>query len=87
MRDLETATRAGRFKVADARVTFKMASYAIIGTALAVTQKIMPESVIDNAVVGLLCMTGIGEAEAIALAQRPCPPLPPESSVPEHRLR
>jgi len=87
IRDLENATKAGRFKVADARLTWKMASYAIIGVSLAVTQGLLPESVIDETVVRLLCMTGIGEAEAIKLSTLPRPPLPPESSIDEHRLR
>jgi AcrR family transcriptional regulator len=87
IRDLENATRAGRFKVADARLTFNMAAHSIVGISLAITQSIFPESVKDEAVVRLLCMTGIGEAEAIALANRPRPPLPPENSIADHRLR
>lgn len=86
IRDLENATRAGRFKVADAALTFKMASHAIVGMSLAVTQGILPDSVKEDAVVGLLCMTGIGEAEAIALASRQSPPLPPENSVADDSL-
>ena len=35
--------------------------------------------VIDETVVRLLCMTGVGEAEARELANRPRPALPPES--------
>ncbi len=87
IRDLENATRAGRFKVADARLTWKMASHAIIGVSLAVTQGMLPDDVIDETVVRLLCMTGIGDAEATALANRPRPPLPPEGSIAGHRLR
>jgi AcrR family transcriptional regulator len=80
-RDLENATRAGRFKVVDAKLTFKMAAYAIVGVSLAVTQGALLESVKDETVVRLLCMTGIGEAEATELALRPCPPLTDESSI------
>lgn len=87
MRDLDNATKAGRFKVKDARLTFKMASYAIVGLSLAVTQGILPESVKDEAVASLLAMTGIGAVEAIALASRPRPPLPPETSISDHPLR
>ena len=87
IRDLENATGAGRFKVADARLTFQMAAHAIVGICLGITQNDFPESTKDEAVVRLLCMTGIGEAEAIALANRPRPALPPESSVANHRLR
>lgn len=81
IRDLENATKAGRFKVADARLTWKMAAHAIVGVSLAVTQGGLPETVKDETVVRLLCMTGIGEAEAINLANRPRPALPPEQPV------
>ncbi|GAB4261252.1 MAG: hypothetical protein Kow0013_05580 [Pararhodobacter sp.] len=77
IRNLENATKAGRFKVADAALTFKMASHAIIGVALGVTEGEMPESVIEETVVMLLCMTGIGRDDALDLARRPRPPLPP----------
>ena len=87
IRDLENATRAGRFLVADAKLTWKMACYAIIGVSLAVTQKKLPATVIDETVVRLLCMTGVGELEAENLAGRPRPPLPPESSSADHKLR
>jgi AcrR family transcriptional regulator len=87
IRDLETATQAGRFRVADARLTWKMSCHAIVGVSLAVTQDVLPDTVIDETVVRLLCMTGIGETEAINLAGRARPPLPPETSVPEHRLK
>jgi AcrR family transcriptional regulator len=87
IRDLEKATLAGRFKIADARITFKLASYAIIGASLAITQGILPISAKDEIIVRLLCMNGIGEAEALDLARRPCPVLPPEGSVPDYRLR
>jgi AcrR family transcriptional regulator len=81
IRDLEKATKAGRFKVADAPLTFKLACYAIIGAGLAITRRSLPKSTTQETVVRLLCMTGIGEAEAIDLANRPCPPLPSENSV------
>ena len=87
IRDLEKATRAGRFKVADARLTFNMAAHAIVGISLAITQGTFADGVKDEAVVRLLCMTGIGEAEAKALADRPRPPLPPENSIANRRLK
>ncbi|MFD2053153.1 TetR/AcrR family transcriptional regulator [Mesorhizobium calcicola] len=80
IRDLENATQAGRFKVVDARLTWQMASYAIVGVSLAITKEHLPPSLIDETVVRLLCMTGIGEAEAKDLASRPRPALPPEKS-------
>jgi AcrR family transcriptional regulator len=75
IRDLETATRAGRFKVDDAALTWKMTTHAIVGVALAVTSDELPSSVIDNCVVRLLCMTGIGRDEAAELAKRDRPAL------------
>jgi len=87
IRDIENATKAGRFKVSDAKLTFKLASYAIIGACRAMTQGIVPANSIDETVVRMLCLNGIGEAEAIELANRPRPPLPPENSVQEHKLR
>ncbi|UIJ83196.1 TetR/AcrR family transcriptional regulator [Rhizobium leguminosarum] len=79
-RDLENATKAGRFKVPDAQLTWKMASYAIVGVGVAVNNDLLPPSILDETVIRLLCMTGIGEAEAIDLAGRPRPALPPEKS-------
>ena len=79
IRDLENATKAGRFKVADAKLTFKMATYAMIGVSLAVTRSEITHPVIHETVIRLLCMTGIGEAQAIDLANRPRPALRAES--------
>ncbi len=76
IRDLENATRAGRFKVDDARLTWKMATHAIVGVALAVTNDELPASVADETVIRLLCMTGIGRDEATDLATRERPALP-----------
>jgi AcrR family transcriptional regulator len=76
IRDLETATKAGRFKVDNAALAWKMATHAIVGVALAVTSGEMPETVLDEAVVRLLCMTGIGREEAVDLALRERPALP-----------
>lgn len=76
IRDLRNATAAGRFKVDDADLTWKMATSAIVGVALAVTTGTLPETVIDECVVRLLCMTGLGRDEAIDLARRPRPALP-----------
>lgn len=76
IRDLENASKAGRFKVDDATLAWKMASYAIVGVALAVTNNDLPDTVIDETVVRLLCMTGIGRDEAIDLAFRHRPSLP-----------
>ena len=76
IRDMENATEAGRFKVDDAELTWKMTTHAIVGVALAVTSGEMPQSVVDETVVRLLCMTGIGREEAVELAHRERPALP-----------
>lgn len=76
IRDLERASNAGRFKVDDATLTWKMATHAIVGVALAVTNDELPGSVVDETVVRLLCMTGIGRDEALDLANRERPALP-----------
>jgi AcrR family transcriptional regulator len=78
IRDIENAIKAGRFKVRDARLTFKLACFAIIGASRAITQGILPRSAIDETVVRLLCMNGLSEAEAIELASRKAPLLRPE---------
>ncbi|MFC3075518.1 TetR/AcrR family transcriptional regulator [Shinella pollutisoli] len=78
IRDLENATRAGRFRVADAALTWKMATFAIVGVSLSITRGELAPSLIEETVVRLLCMTGIGEEEAIELAARPRPVLSPE---------
>lgn len=75
IRDLQNATYAGRFKVDDAALTWKMTTHAIVGVALAVTNGEMAATVIDECVVRLLCMTGIGRDEAVDLASRDRPAL------------
>jgi AcrR family transcriptional regulator len=81
VRDLETATKAGRFKVSNASLTFKMAAHAIVGSCLAITQGNFPPESVEDIVVNILCMTGIGFMEAQELAKRPRPPLPLEGRV------
>lgn len=87
IRDLENATAVGRFKVADAPLTWRMAAHAIVGVCLAVTEGQLPYEAQHETVVRLLCMTGIGEAEAIDLAGRERPPLPVEGSVRQRKIR
>ena len=87
IRDLENATAVGRFKVADAPLTWRMAAHAIVGVCLAVTEGQVPYEAQHETVVRLLCMTGIGEAEAIDLAGRERPPLPVEGSVRQRKIR
>lgn len=78
IRDLDNAARAGRFTLTDARLTFKLACYAIVGASVAIAQGELPASAIEPAVVRMLCMAGLTEAEAVEVAARPQPPLSPE---------
>lgn len=82
IRDMQKATAAGRFHVRDAELVWKLATHAIVGVSLAITTGQLPEAAIDETVVSLLCMTGIGEASARELATRPSPALPPEPGKP-----
>lgn len=83
IRDLKLAAEAGRFLAPDPELVWHMTTHAIVGVALAITQEALPASAIHETVVRLLCMTGIGEAEANELANRARPELPAE----EYRLR
>ena len=87
IRDLENATTAGRFKVKDASLTFKMAAHAIVGGCLSITQGDFAADAVEEMIVRILCMTGIGEAEAIELANRERPPLPLEGSIVLRRVK
>lgn len=76
IRDLKNATAAGRFRVDDADLTWRMASHAVVGVALAITGGSLPETAIDECVVRLLCMAGLDRDDAHELARRPRPALP-----------
>lgn len=71
IRDLRRATEAGRFRVTDPHLVWKLATHAIVGVSLAITNDELPSAAIDEAVVRLLCMTGIGADSATELASRP----------------
>lgn len=75
IRDLRRATEAGRFRVSDPRLVWKLATHAIVGVSLAITKDELPSAAIDETVVRLLCMTGIGADSALELANRPRPDL------------
>ena len=76
-RDLRNASRAGRFRIDDADLVWRMANHAIMGVALAITAGEMPASQVQDCVVRILCMNGITLDEARDLATRPRPALPP----------
>jgi AcrR family transcriptional regulator len=79
IRDLRLATQAGRFQVTNAELVWRLATHAVVGVSLAITNEQLPPTAIDETVVCLLCMTGIGADAAWELAQRPRPALDPES--------
>ncbi len=81
IRDMQNATAAGRFHVRDAELLWRLATHAIVGVSLAITTGKLPASTIEETVVGLLCMTGMGDAGAREIAGRPRPALGPERAV------
>lgn len=81
IRDMQNATAAGRFHVRDAELLWRLATHAIVGVSLAITTGKLPASAIDETVVGLLCMTGMGDAGAREIASRPRPALGPERAA------
>lgn len=78
IRDLRNAALAGRFHAPDPELVWRMASHAIVGVSLAITSGQIPPGELDESVVALLCLTGIGEEAARDLARRPRPALEPE---------
>jgi len=78
IRDLQQASNAGRFPEGDAELMWKMTTHAIVGVSLAITNGELPEEKIQETVMRLLCMTGIGVESARELASRPQPSLAPE---------
>jgi AcrR family transcriptional regulator len=75
IRDLRRAADAGRFKIPNAELVWRLTSHTIVGISLAITTAAVPADSIDQVVVRLLCMTGISVDEAIELSQRPRPVL------------
>lgn len=78
IRDLREASEAGRFSVGDPDLVWKMSTHAIVGISLTITTGNLPEKKLHEAVVVLLCMTGIGTEAARELASRHHPALTPE---------
>lgn len=70
IRDLERATEAERFKVEDATLCWRLATHVLVGAALAITTDEMGCENVDEVVISLLCMNGIGRDEARILAFR-----------------
>jgi len=78
IRDLDNASKAGRFQIANTDLNWRLTSYAIVGVAIAITSGELPQDSIDQAVIRFLCMAGLEEQQAMELANLPCPPLAPE---------
>jgi len=76
IRDIRNAVAAGRYRVEDADLAWRQATHAIVGFSLAVCDKNVLPSKMDEAVVNLLGMVGVNRAEAWEIAKRPCPELP-----------
>jgi AcrR family transcriptional regulator len=75
IRDLRRATDAGRFRIPNAELVWRLTSNAIVGISLAITTGAVSRDTLDQIVVRLLCMTGIGVEAAIELAGRHRPAL------------
>ena len=75
IRDLRRAADAGRFKIPNAELVWRMTTHAIVGVSLAMTTGALPMESTDQVIVRLLCMTGIGAEAAMELAMRPMPAL------------
>lgn len=75
IRDLGLAADAGRLEVTDAELVWRLTSHAIVGASLAITTGAMPPDKLDQVVVQLLCMAGIGLDAAMELSHRQRPAL------------
>lgn len=78
LKDLEEARHAGSYDVSDVNLVWRMATHAITGFGLAVSKGLIDAASIDEAVVALLGMVGVGRSEATKMVYRTWPELPPE---------
>lgn len=78
IRDIRVAAEAGRFRVRDADLAFRLATHVLVGFSLAVCDGLAAAEQMTQAVVLLLGMVGMPPDEAYAIATRPRPDLPPE---------
>jgi AcrR family transcriptional regulator len=76
IRDLRKAADAGRMKISNAELIWRLTTHAIVGISHAITRDEVSSDSIDQVVVRLLCMTGLSVDGAIELASRQRPPLP-----------
>lgn len=75
IRDLRRAADAGRFQISDAELVWRLTAHATVGISLTITSGALPIDSMDQIIVRLLCMTGIGAEAALELAMRPRPAL------------
>jgi AcrR family transcriptional regulator len=78
IRDLRNGVAAGRYRVEDPDLAWRLATHVIVGFSLAVCDGKLPPEKIDDAVVDLLGMVGVPRDEAWEIARRPSPDLPSE---------
>lgn len=64
IRDLRLATAAGRFFTSDPDFVWRIATHAIVGVSRAINRDDLSPAAIDETIVRLLCMTGVGIEEA-----------------------
>lgn len=88
IRDLRRAADAGRFRLSNPELIWRLTCHAIVGIGLAVTTDEVSPDTLDQVIVRLLCMTGISLDAALELAGRPRPALAAEpSQVKDHEGR
>lgn len=73
MRDLKAAADNGMSAFSDVELVFRLTTHALIGASLAIRNGELAESSLKQIVIELLCLTGIGMAEAKALVRRSQP--------------
>lgn len=78
IRDMKNGVAEGRYRVDDPDLVWRQTAWAIVGVILAVDQKEIPISCLEDAVVNLLYLLGVDRVEAREIAQRPRPKLPKE---------
>jgi len=78
IRDIRRACGAGRYSVEDPELAWHQATHAIVGFCIAVRDRDIAPTKIDEAVVNLLGMVGVDRSEAWEIAKRQCPELPEE---------
>lgn len=79
IRDIRNAVKAGRYRVENPELAWRLATHAIVGFSLAVCEQEVGPGAIDEAIVDLLGMVGVGRTEAWEIARRASPELQEEN--------